>query len=82
MDIKILITDQERTFAEALAARLNDEQDIEVAAAVQARTPARPVADRGEIRRRRDGERRSALAGKMPDKPLPLQAEQTMFCQA
>jgi DNA-binding NarL/FixJ family response regulator len=39
MEIKILITDQERTFAEALAARLDDEEDIRVVAAVQARTP-------------------------------------------
>ncbi len=40
MEIKVLITDQERTFAEALAARLDDEEDIEVVAAVQARTPS------------------------------------------
>ena len=31
MEIKVLITDQERTFAEAFAARLDDEEDIEVA---------------------------------------------------
>ncbi len=40
MEIKVLITDQERTFAEALAARLDDEEDIQVVAAVQARTPS------------------------------------------
>ena len=39
MAIKVLITDQERTFAEALAARLDTEEDIEVVAAVQVRTP-------------------------------------------
>jgi len=39
MEIKVLITDQERTFAEALATRLDDEEDIKVVGAVQARTP-------------------------------------------
>jgi len=39
MAIKVLIADQERTFAEALAARLEDEEDITVVGAVQARTP-------------------------------------------
>ncbi len=39
MEIKILITDQERTFAEALASRLGDEEDMKVIAMVQARTP-------------------------------------------
>lgn len=39
MAIKVLITDQERTFAEALAARLDTEEDIEVVGAVQVRTP-------------------------------------------
>jgi len=39
MEIKVLITDQERTFAEALAARLDNEEDMKVVAAVQARTP-------------------------------------------
>lgn len=37
MEIKVLIADQERTFAEALAARLEDEEDITVVGAVQAR---------------------------------------------
>ncbi len=39
MEITILIADQERTFAEALAARLEDEEDIKVVGAVQVRTP-------------------------------------------
>ena len=39
MEIKVLIADQERTFAEALAARLEDEEDIKVVGAVQVRTP-------------------------------------------
>lgn len=38
MEIKVLITDSERTFAEALAARLADEDDIKVVGAVPART--------------------------------------------
>lgn len=39
MEIKVLITDQERTFAEALAVRLDEEEDIKVVGAVQSRTP-------------------------------------------
>jgi DNA-binding NarL/FixJ family response regulator len=39
MEIRILIADQERTFAEALAVRLEDEEDIKVVLAVQVRTP-------------------------------------------
>jgi phosphoadenosine phosphosulfate reductase len=39
MAIKVLIADQERTFAEALAIRLEDEDDINVVAAVQVKTP-------------------------------------------
>ena len=39
MEIKVLIADQERTFAEALAARLDDEEDIKVVGAVQVKTP-------------------------------------------
>ena len=39
MEIKVLIADQERTFAEALAVRLEDEEDIKVVGAVQVRTP-------------------------------------------
>ena len=35
MEIRILIADQERTFAEALAARLKDEEDINVVGVVQ-----------------------------------------------
>lgn len=38
MEIKVLITDSERTFAEALAARLADEDDIKVVGAVPTRT--------------------------------------------
>lgn len=38
MGIDILIVDQERIFAEALAARLKDEDDIEVVGAVQVKT--------------------------------------------
>jgi two-component system NarL family response regulator len=40
MEIKVLIADQERTFAEALAARLDSEEDIAVVGAVQARMPS------------------------------------------
>ena len=39
MEIKVLIADQERTFAEALAARLDGEEDIRVVGAVQIKTP-------------------------------------------
>lgn len=39
MEITVLIADQERTFAEALAVRLEDEADIRVVGAVQVRTP-------------------------------------------
>jgi len=39
MEIRVLIADQERTFAEALAARLDYEDDIKVMGAVQVRTP-------------------------------------------
>ena len=38
MEIKVLIADQERTFAEALAVRLEDEGDIRVVGAVQVKT--------------------------------------------
>lgn len=40
MGISVFVVDHERTFADALAARLEAEQDIEVVAAVHARTPA------------------------------------------
>lgn len=40
--IRILIADQERTFAEALAARLEDEEDIKVLGVVQVTTPPGP----------------------------------------
>jgi DNA-binding NarL/FixJ family response regulator len=40
MEIKVLIVDQERTFAEALAARLDGEEDIKVVGAVQVKTPS------------------------------------------
>src|SRR5262245_32042115 len=39
VEIRILIADAERMFAEALAARLEDEADIKVVGAVQVRTP-------------------------------------------
>jgi DNA-binding NarL/FixJ family response regulator len=39
VEIRVLIADQERTFAEALAARLEHEEDITVAGAVEVRTP-------------------------------------------
>lgn len=39
MEIRVLIADQERTFAEALAVRLEDEEDIRVVGAVQVKTP-------------------------------------------
>jgi len=39
MEIRILIADQERTFAEALAVRLKEEEDIKVVGAMQVRTP-------------------------------------------
>lgn len=41
MEIRILIADQERTFAEALAARLEVEEDINVVGAVQVTAPGR-----------------------------------------
>ncbi len=40
MGISVFVVDQERTFADALAARLEAEEDVEVVAAVHARTPA------------------------------------------
>lgn len=39
MEIRVLVADQERTFAEALAIRLEDEEDINVVGAVQVTTP-------------------------------------------
>jgi DNA-binding NarL/FixJ family response regulator len=42
MEIRILIADQERTFAEALAVRLEDEEDIKVVGAVQVTTRPGP----------------------------------------
>jgi DNA-binding NarL/FixJ family response regulator len=41
MVIKVLIADQERMFAEALAARLDGEEDIKVMGAVHVRMPSR-----------------------------------------
>jgi DNA-binding NarL/FixJ family response regulator len=38
MEIKVLIADRERTFAEALASRLDDEEDMKVIAVIQAGT--------------------------------------------
>jgi two-component system NarL family response regulator len=40
MGISVFVVDQERTFADAVAARLEAEDDVEVVAAVHARTPA------------------------------------------
>jgi two-component system NarL family response regulator len=40
MGISVFVVDQEHTFADALAARLEAEDDVEVVAAVHARTPA------------------------------------------
>ena len=40
MGISVFVIDQERTFVDALAARLEAEDDVEVVAAVHARTPA------------------------------------------
>jgi len=40
MGISVFVIDSERTFADALAARLEAEEDVEVVAAVHARTPA------------------------------------------
>ena len=40
MGINVFVVDQERTFADALAARLEAVSDVEVVAAVHARTPA------------------------------------------
>ena len=39
MGISVFVVDQERTFADAIAARLEAEDDVEVVAAVHARTP-------------------------------------------
>jgi hypothetical protein len=39
MAINALIADQERAFADVLAARLDDEQDIEVTGAVEVQAP-------------------------------------------
>jgi len=39
METKVLIADQERTFAAALAARVEGEEDIRVAETVQVKTP-------------------------------------------
>jgi DNA-binding NarL/FixJ family response regulator len=43
MGISVFVVDQERTFADALAARLEAESDVEVVAAVHARTPAQAL---------------------------------------
>jgi DNA-binding NarL/FixJ family response regulator len=40
MGISVFVVDHERTFADALAARLEAEDDVDVVAAVHARTPA------------------------------------------
>lgn len=43
MGISVFVVDQERTFADALAARLESEIDVGVVAAVHARTPAQAL---------------------------------------
>jgi DNA-binding NarL/FixJ family response regulator len=43
MGISVFVVDQERMFADALAARLEAESDVEVVAAVHARTPAQAL---------------------------------------
>ena len=40
MGISVFVIDQERTFADAVSARLEAEDDVEIVAAVHARTPA------------------------------------------
>jgi len=40
MGISVFVVDRERTFADAVAARLEAEEDVGVVAAVHARTPA------------------------------------------
>lgn len=45
MGIQVLVVDQERTFADALAARLEAEQDLEVVAAVHTSAPASCLID-------------------------------------
>ena len=42
MWISVFVVDQERTFADALAARLEAEEDVEVVAAVHAMEQLRP----------------------------------------
>ncbi len=43
MGISVFVIDQERTFTDALAARLEAEEDVAVVAAVHARTPAQSL---------------------------------------
>src|SRR5205814_7651603 len=43
MGINVFVIDQECTFADALSARLEAEDDVEVVAAVHARTPAQSL---------------------------------------
>jgi len=43
MAISVLIADQERSFADALAARLDDEDDLEIMGAVQVQAPSPSV---------------------------------------
>jgi DNA-binding NarL/FixJ family response regulator len=45
MGISVLIADQERTFVEALAARLEAESDITLAGALRVKTPVPPLTD-------------------------------------
>jgi DNA-binding NarL/FixJ family response regulator len=46
MGINVLVADQERTFADALAARLEAESDIEVVDAIQVKMPAPSLIER------------------------------------
>src|SRR5262245_29335354 len=43
MGISVFVVDQERIFADVLAARLEAESDVEIVAAVSARTPAQSL---------------------------------------
>jgi two-component system NarL family response regulator len=48
MAISVLVVDQERTFADALAMRLEAEQDVEIVAAIRTKTPVQSPLVRGQ----------------------------------
>jgi len=48
MGISVFVVDQERTFTDALAMRLEAEEDIEVVAAISTRSPAQSLPTRGQ----------------------------------